>query len=625
MAASIPWTDTPSIPRPSATSAANCSVPSASWPSPTALWAADARAAASPASRPTARSATSASARTRAWRRRRRRRRCRARYTQGTLPNGLAFAADGSILISNFGTDRLEIMDRDGRTRTLIDNIDGQPIGKVNFVLRDTRDRVWLTVSTRVNPWTRALADRVRDGYVAVLEDGRIRVVADGFHFTNEIRLDAREQWLYIVETTGPRITRMRLDESRPGEVRLVDREIFGPAHLGGLPDGIAFDAHGNLWATLIMVDRLIALTPQGDMRLLLDDGDAEASANLMRRFDAGTLRSEDMQRARGAIAPWMASITFGGPDLRTVYLGSLFGTRIPASARPFPVCRWRTGQGQAAERARTQLAPAQHPPAGVLTDALRAAGAILEQDVVLHVDMRHQVFLEGAQPQVERAPGIAGGARQRDVVRQRQQPFQRHAVIVVLHAHHRDGHGRHRAMAARQQQGTAPALPSACGSPAPGSWCAGARPASVGSPGCRRAPAPPSATAGSARAAAGVHLVVARQDVIDQIGGAGRVPVGHVGRLPRQLHQARLDAAGVQRPLGGGIGQAFLAATAEIQLVFVKHLRGARDAAGQLAQDCSTKLIASLSKVRDGASSKRIPCQQKFEPDQALAIPRVA
>lgn len=270
-----------------------------------------------------------------------------ARYTQGTLPNGLAFTADGSILISNFGTDRLEIMDRDGRTRTLIDNIDGQPIGKVNFVLRDTRDRVWLTVSTRVNPWTRALADRVRDGYVAVVEDGRIRVVADGFHFTNEIRLDAREQWLYIVETTGPRITRMRLDESRPGEVRLVDREIFGPAHLGGLPDGIAFDAHGNLWATLIMVDRLIALTPQGDMRLLLDDGDAEASANLMRRFDAGTLRSEDMQRARGAIAPWMASLTFGGQDLRTVYLGSLFGTRIPCFRSPvagLPLAHWRPG-----------------------------------------------------------------------------------------------------------------------------------------------------------------------------------------------------------------------------------------------------------------------------------------
>jgi hypothetical protein len=44
-----------------------------------------------------------------------------AKFTQGTLPNGLAFAADGSLLIANFGTDRLESMTRDGRTRTLFD------------------------------------------------------------------------------------------------------------------------------------------------------------------------------------------------------------------------------------------------------------------------------------------------------------------------------------------------------------------------------------------------------------------------------------------------------------------------------------------------------------------------
>ena len=30
-----------------------------------------------------------------------------AKYTQGTLPNGLAFAANGDILIANFGTDLL--------------------------------------------------------------------------------------------------------------------------------------------------------------------------------------------------------------------------------------------------------------------------------------------------------------------------------------------------------------------------------------------------------------------------------------------------------------------------------------------------------------------------------------
>jgi len=258
-------------------------------------------------------------------------------FTQGTLPNGLAFAANGDILISNFGTDLLEVMTRDGRTRTLYDRIDGMPIGKVNFVLRDSRNRIWLTVSTRVNPWTAAVSSRVRDGYVAVVDEGGLRVVADNFYFTNEVRLDEKEEWLYIVETTGPHITRMRLDESDRSGVRLTDRETFGPSHLGGNPDGIAFDAYGNLWCTLIQVDQLIALTPQGDKLLLLDDGDPEASANLMKRMHEGTVRAEDMQRTQGQIAPWMASVTFGGPDLQTVYLGSLLGTRIPYFRSPVP------------------------------------------------------------------------------------------------------------------------------------------------------------------------------------------------------------------------------------------------------------------------------------------------
>src|SRR5438876_1262404 len=64
-----------------------------------------------------------------------------ARYLEGTLPNGLAFAANGDILISNFGTDWLEIMTRDGDTRVLADRIDGEAIGKVNFVLRDSKNR----------------------------------------------------------------------------------------------------------------------------------------------------------------------------------------------------------------------------------------------------------------------------------------------------------------------------------------------------------------------------------------------------------------------------------------------------------------------------------------------------
>ena len=266
-----------------------------------------------------------------------------AKYTKGTLPNGLAFAANSDILIANFGTDLLELMTRDGAARTLHDRIDGQAIGKVNFVLRDSKDRLWITVSTRVNPWTQAASQRVRDGYILVLDSHGLRVVAEGFAFTNEVRLDANEEWLYIVETTGPHISRMRLVESDRG-VSLAQREVFGPADFGGPPDGIAFDAFGNLWITLVMVDRLIALTPQGEVLELLNDGDAAASANLTRKMTEGSATPDDMLAARGALAPWMSSVTFGGPDLKTVYLGSLMGSTIPSFRSPVagpPMVHW--------------------------------------------------------------------------------------------------------------------------------------------------------------------------------------------------------------------------------------------------------------------------------------------
>ncbi len=268
-----------------------------------------------------------------------------AKFTTGTLPNGLAFAANGDILISNFGTDVLEVMTREGDTRTLYDRIDGQAIGKVNFVLRDRRDRIWLTISTRVNPWTLAASQRVRDGYIAVVDEHGLRVVADGFYFTNEVRLDEREEWLYIVETTGPHISRMRLRETPQG-VQLTDREVFGPSHLGGFPDGIAFDAFGNLWCTLIMVDQLIALTPEGERLTLLDAGNPEASRRFLAEAAAGTLSTETMLATHGTLAPWMASVTFGGPDLRTVYLGSLMGHRLPCFRSPvagLPMVHWPT------------------------------------------------------------------------------------------------------------------------------------------------------------------------------------------------------------------------------------------------------------------------------------------
>ena len=261
----------------------------------------------------------------------------------GTLPNGLAFDRDGNFLISNFGTDRLERMDGGGRTSVLVDTIDGKPMGKVNFVLRDSRDRLWVTISTRVNPWSDAIRNNLSDGYIVLIDERGARIVADDLQFTNEVRLDAREEWLYVAETTGKRITRFRV----AADGALIDREIFGPADLGrGLIDGIAFDAYGNLWGTMFLADRLIALTPSGDLLELLDAGDDEGTDRFEAEFATGRPCSfEILSGCGGTIAPWLASVTFGGPDLRTAYLGSLKGNRLPVFRSPvagLPMVHWR-------------------------------------------------------------------------------------------------------------------------------------------------------------------------------------------------------------------------------------------------------------------------------------------
>lgn len=260
--------------------------------------------------------------------------------TMGSLPNGLAFDANGDFLIANFGTDRLEFMKRSGESRVLIDSIDGRPVGKANFVTRDSKGRLWLTVTTQMVPWTDHVKTNSRDGYIALIDGKGVRIVADDLCGTNELRFDAREEWLYVAETTSRNITRFRVAD----DGSLTSREIYGPSNVGGFCDGIAFDAYGNLWTTLIMADRLVAITPQGDLLTILDDGNPEKTAELDRAWEEGRVTPELMAPATGTLCPWMASLTFGGADLKTVYLGSLRGNRIPYFRSPvagLPLIYW--------------------------------------------------------------------------------------------------------------------------------------------------------------------------------------------------------------------------------------------------------------------------------------------
>ena len=271
-----------------------------------------------------------------------------SRFFTGTLPNGMAFARNGDILIANFGLDCVEVMKRTGETNVIFDTINGKEIGKVNFILRDSKDRLWITVTTMKKDWLNALVPDLDDGYIARYDEHGIHIAADGLHFTNEVRFDANEEYLYCVETTGikgGRIVRYLCNKN--GD--LSGKEVYGPNDWGegAYPDGIAFDSYGNLWGTMVYSDKVFIITPEGEGKILLDMGDHEKVKALDDAFYESRVTKELLFATGRGIAPWTASITFGGHDLKTVYIGSLRGSSIPYYSSPaagLPMVHWKGG-----------------------------------------------------------------------------------------------------------------------------------------------------------------------------------------------------------------------------------------------------------------------------------------
>jgi sugar lactone lactonase YvrE len=261
-----------------------------------------------------------------------------------SMPNGLCFDAQGDFVIGNFGTNVVEHLTRDGHWSLIADSAvwpDGviRPLGKVNFPAFDAEGRLWFSVTASAEAWRNRGQQTESDGYVAVVDDlvpgtpSVARVVATDLAGTNELRFSADGQQLYVAETGGDHMTRFQVGS----HASLTGREVYGPPRLFGAPDGFAFDAHGNLWTTLIGQDRLVAITPEGEVLTLWEDGDRAAKeAARSNPQDSGASTTLGAKPGDG-LAPRMASITFGGPDLRTVYVGSLGGTSLPTFTSPVP------------------------------------------------------------------------------------------------------------------------------------------------------------------------------------------------------------------------------------------------------------------------------------------------
>jgi sugar lactone lactonase YvrE len=263
-------------------------------------------------------------------------------YVGGTLdlneplhPNGFALDRDGSFIVAHLGPEVGGIyrLRRDGQMAPILQQIDGSGLTSTNFVLLDaTPGRLWITVSTRQVPRTKAFTSQVADGYIVLLDERGPRIVADGLAFANECRVDPNGRWLYVNETHGRRLTRFAIAP----DGSLSRRETittFGP---GDFPDGVTLDSEGGAWVTCVISNRVIRVARDGAQTVMLEEPSDEHIDEVEDACRLGPIPRSVLDNVRAKVFANVSCLAFGGADLRTGYFGVLLSDRLPTARLPF-------------------------------------------------------------------------------------------------------------------------------------------------------------------------------------------------------------------------------------------------------------------------------------------------
>jgi sugar lactone lactonase YvrE len=255
-------------------------------------------------------------------------------------PNGIALLADGSFLLAHLGAENGGVfrLFRDGRTKPFLRTVQGTDLPPTNFVMEDAAGRVWITVSTRLSPRNLGYRPSCNDGFIVMVDHKGARIVADGLGYTNECALHPSGRWLYVNETFSRKLSRLAIRAN--GE--LGPKEVVTEFGAGTFPDGLAFDAEGNAWVVSIVSNRVIRVAADGSQQLWLEDADPAHLAWVEAAYRANELGRPHLDTVKSTTLKNISSLAFGGPDLRTGYLGCLLGNsvaqiRMPVAGHPLP------------------------------------------------------------------------------------------------------------------------------------------------------------------------------------------------------------------------------------------------------------------------------------------------
>jgi len=240
---------------------------------------------------------------------------------------------DGSFLLAHLGDDSggLYQLQRDGECKPILVELDGSPLPPSNYPHIDSLGRIWLTVSTRRQPRADAYRANVSDGFIILIDQSGARIVADGLGYTNECCVHPDGKYLYVNETFARRLSRFEIGDT--GD--LGNRETVAEFGAGTFPDGLTFDVDGGIWITSIVSNRIIRISPSGEQQVLLEDVDPGHLERVEQAYLSHSMGRPHLDQVVSQRLQNISSLAFGGPDMKTIYLGCLLGEEIMTCRSP--------------------------------------------------------------------------------------------------------------------------------------------------------------------------------------------------------------------------------------------------------------------------------------------------
>lgn len=202
---------------------------------------------------------------------------------------GIAFSPDCSwLLICDLGNKCL--MRLDTATYELTEfskGADGHIFNIPNYACFDSHGNVYVSESGAFR--------EVKGKILKYDQNGNGHIWCDGpINFANGMCLDAKEEYIYVVCSFMPGIERVKINSDGSAG----DREVFVTVP-ESVPDGVAFDAEGNLYIACYAPNKIYKVAPDHTITVLIDDWEAHTLSN-------------------------PTNIAFGGPNFDQLYTANL-------------------------------------------------------------------------------------------------------------------------------------------------------------------------------------------------------------------------------------------------------------------------------------------------------------